>query len=61
MARLSFVVPLTLLSLVLSLVNARNYPTANYWLVKDFQAGTANFFDNFNFYTGADPTHGDVK
>ena len=61
MARLSLVVPLTLLFLVLSLVNAESYPTTNYKLVKDFEAGTSNFFNNFNFYTGSDPTNGDVK
>jgi hypothetical protein len=32
-----------------------------YNLVKDYQAGTSNFFNNFNFYTGADPTHGFVQ
>jgi hypothetical protein len=32
-----------------------------YNLLKDFQAGTSNFFNNFNFYTGADPTHGFVQ
>jgi hypothetical protein len=32
-----------------------------YNLVKDFQAGTTNFFSNFNFFTGADPTHGFVQ
>lgn len=37
------------------------YTSTTYYLLKDFQAGTANFFNNFNFFTGADPTHGFVQ
>lgn len=37
------------------------YPTASYNLVKDYEGGTDNFFNHFNFYTGQDPTHGFVK
>jgi hypothetical protein len=39
---------------------ARYAPTT-YSLVKDFQAGTSNFFNNFKFYTGPDPTNGFVN
>ena len=38
-----------------------SYPTSKYTLVKDFKAGTSEFFDYFDFFTGADPTDGDVK
>jgi hypothetical protein len=37
------------------------YAPATYTLVKDYQAGSNAFFDNFNFFTGADPTHGFVQ
>ena len=38
-----------------------SYPAATYKLVKDYGAGTSSFFNNFNFFTGADPTNGNVK
>ena len=47
--------------LFLDLATAASYPTATYKLVKDYGAGTSSFFNNFNFFTGADPTHGNVK
>lgn len=47
--------------LFLDLAIAASYPTATYKLIKDYGAGTSSFFNNFNFYTGADPTNGDVK
>jgi hypothetical protein len=51
------------LSLIFSLFNTlfASYPASTYTLVKDFQAGTSSFFNNFNFYSGADPTNGFVK
>jgi hypothetical protein len=41
--------------------NTGSYPSATYKLVKDYQAGTSAFWNNFNFFTGADPTNGFVK
>lgn len=46
---------------ILDLAIAATYPTATYKLVKDYGAGTSSFFKNFNFFTGADPTNGNVK
>jgi hypothetical protein len=37
------------------------YSPTTYTLVKDYQAGTSAFFNNFQFFTGADPTHGFVQ
>lgn len=37
------------------------YNAASYRLLKDYQAGTDKFFQNFNFFTGLDPTNGFVK
>jgi hypothetical protein len=37
------------------------YSQASYHLLKDYQAGTTKFFDNFDFFTGSDPTNGFVK
>jgi hypothetical protein len=37
------------------------YQSTSYYLVEDYQAGTSNFFNNFNFYTGADPSDGFVE
>jgi hypothetical protein len=45
----------------LDLATAASYPTATYKLVKDYGAGTSSFYNNFNFFTGADPTNGYVK
>ena len=50
-----------ILVILLDFTIAESYPPQNYKLVKDYGAGTAAFFNNFNFYTGADPTDGDVK
>ena len=47
--------------LFLDLAIAATHPIATYELVKDYGAGTSSFFKNFDFYTGADPTNGDVK
>jgi hypothetical protein len=51
------------ISLLLSLLQlaSASYPSATYELVKDYGAGTSAFFNNFNFFTGADPTDGNVK
>jgi hypothetical protein len=49
------------LYILLDFVAGESYPTATYTLLKDFQAGSSNFFNNFNFYTGADPTNGFVE
>jgi len=43
-----------------TLTAGATYPSATYTLVKDFAAGTAAFFNSFNFYTGADPKGGFV-
>lgn len=40
---------------------ASYYPPATYNLIHDFQAGTSSFWNNWNFFTGADPTDGFVK
>lgn len=40
---------------------AQSYTSTTYYLQKDFQAGTANFWNNFDWFTGADPTHGFVQ
>ena len=37
------------------------YPAATYTLVHDYQAGTSSFWNNWNYFTGADPTDGFVK
>src|SRR5271170_5515962 len=37
------------------------YPAATYNLVHDYQAGTSSFWNNWNYFTGADPTDGFVK
>ena len=37
------------------------YSPASYYLLKDYQAGTANFFNNFNYFTGSDPSNGFVQ
>jgi len=51
-----------LLFLSLSLLQlVFGYTSTTYYLLKDFQAGTTNFWKNFNFFTGADPTHGFVQ
>jgi hypothetical protein len=47
-------------SAILFKLTLATYTPASYYLVKDYQAGTANFFNNFNFYTGADPNDGFV-
>jgi hypothetical protein len=44
-----------------TLAAGATYPAETYTLVKDFTAGTAAFFNNFNFYTGADPKGGFVQ
>jgi SLT domain-containing protein len=36
------------------------YPAASYSVVKSYCNG-GSFFDEFNFYTGEDPTHGFVQ
>ena len=41
--------------------HSSSYPAQSYKLVKDYKAGTSSFFNNFNFYTGSDPTHGNVE
>lgn len=37
------------------------YPPQTYTLVKEFCNGGTAFFDEFNFYTGSDPTNGFVE
>src|SRR5271170_4178471 len=37
------------------------YPAATYNLVHDYQAGTSSFWNNWNYFTGPDPTDGFVK
>jgi hypothetical protein len=37
------------------------YTPASYYLLQDYQAGTANFFNNFNYFTGSDPSNGFVQ
>ena len=39
--------------------SASKYPPLEYSLLKSYSAGS--FFDQFNFYTGEDPTHGFVE
>lgn len=39
--------------------SSSQYPPLDYTLVKSYSAGS--FFDQFNFYTGSDPTHGFVE
>ena len=39
--------------------SSSKYPPLDYSLVKSYSAGS--FFDQFNFYTGSDPTHGFVE
>src|SRR5271156_4535741 len=37
------------------------YPPATYNLVHDYEAGTSQFWSNWDFFTGPDPTDGFVK
>jgi len=39
--------------------SSSKYPPLDYSLVKSYSPGS--FFDQFNFYTGSDPTHGFVE
>ena len=41
--------------------SSSKYPAQDYTLVKEFCTGGTAFFDQFNFFTGADPTHGFVN
>jgi len=58
--RLKTAVP-PILALFAKLVAGDTYDPQYYNLVKDYQAGTPNFFNNFNFYSGADPKGGFVQ
>ena len=43
-----------------SMSSSSRYPPLDYSLVKCYSDG-GSFFDNFNFFTGSDPTHGFVE
>jgi len=41
--------------------SSSKYPAQSYSLVKEYCSGGTTFFDQFNFFTGDDPTHGFVE
>jgi len=52
---------LTAVGLLSTFVAGAFYDPQYYNLVKDYGAGTSSFFNNFNFFTGADPKGGFVQ